>query len=151
MKKTFTVLFALLLLSCSSDIEENKDPIQNPTFSLNYLLKRWQFDKVIYNEVRFDYAHQPNCMKDEFTFANQPGQIRYYNELVFVNDNCSTNGLFLEWKIKNDTISFYFGTQFVIDFKVISLTETKLIYSYYTDVNNDGIKDLITMEAVPYN
>jgi hypothetical protein len=151
MKRIITILFALLLLSCSSDTEENKDPIQNPTFSLNYLLKRWQFDKVIYNGVRFDYAHQPNCMKDEFTFANQPGQIRYYNELVFVNDNCSTNGLFLEWKIKNDTISFYFGTQFVIDFKVISLTETKLIYSYYTDVNNDGIKDLITMEAVPYN
>ena len=150
MKRIITILFALLLLSCSSDTEENKDPIQNPTFSLNYLLKRWQFDKVIYNEVRFDYAHQPNCMKDEFTFANQPGQIRYYNELVFVNDICSTNGLFLEWKIKNDIISFYFGTQFVIDFKVISLTETKLIYSYFTDVNNDGIKDLITMEAIPY-
>jgi hypothetical protein len=150
MKKIFTVVFALLILSCSSDNEVNQDPIQNPTFSVALLLKRWQFDKVIYNGQRFNYAHQPNCMKDGFTFANQPGQIRYYNELVFVNDNCSTNGLFLEWKIKNDTISFYFGTQFVIDFKVISLTETKLIYSYYTDVDNDGTKDLITMEAIPY-
>lgn len=150
MKKTITILIALLLLSCSSDTEENKDPIQNPTFSVALLLKRWSFDKVIYNGERFNYAHQPNCMKDEFTFANQPGQIRYYNELVFVNDICSANGLNLEWKIKNDTISFYFGTQFVIDFKVISLTDTKLIYSYYTDVNNDGIKDLITIEAIPY-
>ena len=150
MKKIITIVVAILILSCSSDNEVNQDPIQNPTFSVALLLKRWQFDKVIYNGQRFNYAHQPNCMKDGFTFANQPGQIRYYNELVFVNDNCSTNGLFLEWKIKNDTISFYFGTQFVIDFKVISLTETKLIYSYYTDVDNDGTKDLITMEAIPY-
>ena len=150
MKKIIAIVFALLILSCSSDTEENNDPIQNPTFSVALLLKRWSFDKVIYNGVTFNYAHQPNCMKDEFTFANQEGQIRQYNELVFVNDICSTNGLNLEWKIKNDIISFYFGTQFVIDFKVISLTETKLIYSYYVDVNNDGVKDFITMEAIPY-
>ena len=142
MKKIIAILFALLILSCSSDTEENNDPIQNPTFSVALLLKRWSFDKVIYNGERLNYAHQPNCMKDEFTFANQEGQIRQYNELVFVNDICSTNGLNLEWKIKNDTISFYF--------KVISLTETKLIYSYYVDVNNDGVKDFITMEAIPY-
>jgi hypothetical protein len=71
MKKIIATVCILLILSCPSDNDENQDPIQNPTFSLNYLLKKWQFDKVIYNDVRFDYAHHPNCMKDEFTFANQ--------------------------------------------------------------------------------
>jgi hypothetical protein len=149
-KKIFSIVLLILVTSCSSDNEENKSPIQNPSFPVDLLLKRWTFDKVIYNSEIYNYIHQPNCMKDEFTFANQEGQIRQYNELIFVNDICSTNGLNLEWKIKNDIISFYFGTQFVINYTIISVTETKLIYSYYVDVDQNGEDDLITIEAIPY-
>jgi hypothetical protein len=150
MKKIFYFLLTLLVLSCSSDDIAIDEPIQTPTFQVDLLLKRWEFNKITFNGNTFDYMHQPNCMKDEFTFANQQGQIRQYNELVFVNNNCSTNSLYLDWRIKNDTISFYFGSVFITNFKVISLSDTKLVYSFYKDVDRDARPDLIIMEAIPY-
>ena len=150
MKKIFYFLLTLLVLSCSSDDIAIDEPIQTPTFQVDLLLKRWEFNKITFNGNTFDYMHQPNCMKDEFTFANQQGQIRQYNELVFVNNNCSTNSLHLDWRIKNDTISFYFGSVFITNFKVISLSDTKLVYSFYKDVDRDARPDLIIMEAIPY-
>lgn len=150
MNKTIIILFSLLILSCSSDDIAIDEPIQTPTFQVDLLLKRWEFNKITFNGTTFDYMHQPNCMKDEFTFANQQGQIRQYNELVFVNNNCSTTSLNLDWRIKNDTISFYFGSVFITNFKVISLSDTKLVYSFYKDVDRDARPDLIIMEAIPY-
>lgn len=150
MKKIFYFLLTLLVLSCSSDDIAIDEPIQTPTFQVDLLLKRWEFNKITFNGTTFDYMHQPNCMKDEFTFANQQGQIRQYNELVFVNNNCSTTSLNLDWRIKNDTISFYFGSVFITNFKVISLSDTKLVYSFYKDVDRDARPDLIIMEAIPY-
>jgi hypothetical protein len=150
MNKTIIILFSLLIFSCSSDDIIIDEPILTPTFQVNLLLKRWEFSKITFNGNTFDYMHQPNCMKDEFTFANQQGQIRQYNELVFVNNNCSTNSLNLDWRIKNDTISFYFGSVFITNFKVISLTDIQLVYSFYRDVDRDSIPDLIIMEAIPY-
>ncbi len=150
MKKIFYLLLTLLILSCSSDDSVIDEPIQTPTFEVNLLLKRWEFNKITFNGTTFDYMHQPNCLKDEFTFANQPGQIRQYNELVFTNSSCSTNSINLDWRIINDTISFYFGSVLITKFKVISLTDTKLVYSFYRDVDRDTIPDLIIMEAIPY-
>ncbi len=150
MNKTIIILFSLLIFSCSSDDIAIDEPIQTPTFQVDLLLKRWEFNKITFNGTTFDYVHQPNCMKDEFTFANQQGQIRQYNELVFVNNNCSTTSLNLDWRIKNDTISFYFGSVFITNFKVISLSDTKLVYSFYKDVDRDARPDLIIMEAIPY-
>jgi hypothetical protein len=89
-------------------------------------------------------------MKDEFTFANQQGQIRQYNELVYTNSSCSTNGINMDWRIRNDNIIFYFGSVSIAKFKVISLTDTKLVYSFYKDVDRDSTPDLIIMEAIPY-
>ncbi len=150
MKKIFYFLLTFAIISCSSDDIAIDEPIQTPTFQVDLLLKRWEFSKITFNGNTFDYMHQPNCMKDEFTFANQQGQIRQYNELVFINNNCSTNSLYLDWRIKNDTISFYFGSVFITNFKVISLTNTQLVYSFYRDVDRDSVPDLIIMEAIPY-
>jgi hypothetical protein len=150
MKKIFYFLLTLIILSCSSDDIVIDEPIQTPTFQVDLLLKRWEFNKITFNGTTFDYMHQPSCMKDEFTFANQSGQVRQYNELVFVNNNCSTNSLNLDWRIKNDTISFYFGSVYITNFKVISLSDTKLVYSFYKDVDRDATPDLIIMEAIPY-
>ena len=127
-----------------------EDPIENPTFQVDLLLKRWEFKKISVNGNTFDYMHQPNCMKDEFTFANQQGQIRQYNELVYTNSSCSANGIYMDWRIRNDTIIFYFGSVSITKFKVISLTDTKLVYSFYKDVDRDSTPDLIIMEAIPY-
>jgi hypothetical protein len=150
MKKIFYFLFILVILSCSSDDSVIEDPIENPTFQVDLLLKRWEFNKITFNGNTFDYMHQPNCMKDEFTFANQQGQIRQYNELVYTNSSCSANGIYMDWRIRNDTIIFYFGSVSITKFKVISLTDTKLVYSFYKDVDRDSTPDLIIMEAIPY-
>jgi hypothetical protein len=150
MKKIIYFILTLLILSCSSDDTVIDEPIQTPTFQVDLLLKRWQFDKITYNGNTFDYMHQPNCLKDEFTFANQQGQIRQYNELVFTNSSCSTYSLNLEWRIKNDIISFYFGDVFITNYKVMSLTDTKFVFSIYRDVDRDSILDLIILEAIPY-
>ncbi len=149
--KKYLVLLAVLFLSCNSDdttVVEN--PIDNPSFNVELLLNRWKFDQINVNGVQYLYEHQPNCNKDEFTFANQPGQIRQYNEVIFVNDICSTNSLNMDWKIKNDIISCYFGTQKVVDFKVLSVSNSSLIYSYTLDINNDNVDDNIIVFAIPY-
>jgi len=151
MKNLFYIFISFLLLSCSNDDDNSSvDPIHNPSFSVDFLLNRWSFDKVTLNGTSFEYQNQPNCLKDGFAFLNNPGQLRQYEEQIFINEDCSANNLNLEWKINEDTISFFFGTQFVLDYKVILLTQDKFVYSYYADINNDNIKDTVTVEAVPY-
>ena len=149
MKKYFVVLF-IILISCNSDDLLDDNPIDNPSFNVELLLNRWKFDQININGIQYLYQHQPNCQKDEFTFANQEGQIRQYNELIFVNDICSTNSLNMEWKIKNDIISCYFGVQKVVDFKVISVSNSSLVYSYSLDIDNDNVNDNIIRFAIPY-
>ena len=118
MRKIIICLFVLILFSCSNDDDKIENPIDNPSFSVDLLINRWKYDQVNINGQQYLYGHQPNCQKDEFTFANNQGQIRQYSELTFVNDICSTNSTIMEWKIKNDIISLYFGIEKVIDFKV---------------------------------
>lgn len=149
MKKYFVVLF-IILISCNSDDLPDDNPIDNPSFNVELLLNRWKFDQININGIQYVYQHQPNCQKDEFTFANQEGQIRQYNELIFINDICSTNSLNMEWRIKNDVISCYFGIQKVIDFKVISVSNSSLVYSYSLDIDNDNVNDNIIIFAIPY-
>jgi hypothetical protein len=143
----FLVLF---LISCTSDDENKENPIDNPSFSVDLMLNRWKYNQVNINGLQYLYGHQPNCQKDEFTFANNEGQIRQYSELIFVNAICSSNSTIMEWKIKNDIISLYFGIEKVIDFKVISLTADSFVYSYIYDIDNDNVADNIIIFAVPY-
>lgn len=149
MKKYFVILI-IIFISCNSDDLPDENPIDNPSFNVELLLNRWKFDQININGIQYVYQHQPNCQKDEFTFANQEGQIRQYNELIFVNDNCSTNSLNMEWRIKNDVISCYFGIQKVVDFKVISVSNSSLVYSYSLDIDNDNVNDNIIIFAIPY-
>jgi hypothetical protein len=150
MKKIIFGIVCLFLLSCTHDDKEIENPIDNPSFSVDLLVNRWKYNQVNINGLQYLYGHQPNCQKDEFTFANNEGQIRQYSELLFVNDICSTNSTIMEWKIKNDVISLYFGIEKVIEFKVISLTADSFVYSYTYDVDNDNIDDNIIIFAIPY-
>ena len=150
MRKIIICLFVLILFSCSNDDDKIENPIDNPSFSLDLLINRWKYDQVNINGQQYLYGHQPNCQKDEFTFANNEGQIRQYSDLIFINDICSSSSTVMEWKIKEDKISLYFGTQKIIDYKVISLTSNSFVYSYVYDVDNDNIDDNIIIFAVPY-
>ncbi|MFN7045238.1 MAG: lipocalin family protein [Flavobacterium sp.] len=150
MRKIIICLFVLILFSCSNDDDKIENPIDNPSFSVDLLINRWKYDQVNINGQQYLYGHQPNCQKDEFTFANNEGQIRQYSDLIFINDICSSSSTVMEWKIKEDKISLYFGTQKIIDYKVISLTSNSFVYSYVYDVDNDNIDDNIIIFAVPY-
>ena len=140
----------MILFSFSNDDDKIENPIDNPSFSVDLLINRWKYDQVNINGQQYLYGHQPNCQKDEFTFANNEGQIRQYSDLIFINDICSSSSTVMEWKIKEDKISLYFGTQKIIDYKVISLTSNSFVYSYVYDVDNDNIDDNIIIFAVPY-
>jgi hypothetical protein len=149
--KIFFLFVLFFTLSCSKDDNEIVDnPIDNPSFNVNLLLNRWKFNQININGQQFQYQNQPNCQIDEFTFTNQEGQIRQYQEIIFINDICSTNSVSLDWRIKNDIISLYFGTQKIIDYKVIFLSANSLIYSFSVDINNDSILDEIIIFASPY-
>lgn len=148
--KKYLIFFIVFLLSCSSDDSNIGNPIQNPEFNVDLLIKRWSYNQVNINGQQYIYQHQPSCQKDEFTFANNETQIRQYSELIFINDICSTNGINMDWRVKNDIISLFFGSQKVIDFKVILVNENSFIYSYVYDIDNDNIDDNIIIYAIPY-
>ena len=103
------------------------------------------------NETPYSYQHNPNCYNDFFGFLNRTGQQYQFIETTFTNDYCTNNSANLEWKIRKDKIFFYIGSQVVLTYKVIVLTEKKFIFSFENDIDQDGTIDSIEVTASPYD
>ena len=125
--------------------------LHQPTFNVDVLLKGWRYDIIKINETPYSYQHNPNCYNDVFGFLNRTGQQYQFIETTFTNDYCTNNSANLEWKIRKDKIFFYIGSQVVLTYKVIVLTEKKFIFSFENDIDQDGTIDSIEVTASPYD
>ena len=150
MKKIILLALILITLSCSSDNEE-VGSIYQPTFNVDLLLKGWRYDVLKINGTSYNYQHNVNCYNDFFGFLNRTGQEYQFTETVFTNDYCTNNSTNLEWKIKKDKIYLYFGTQLVLTYKVITLTETNFTFSFENDIDKDGTIDQVEVSTSPYD
>ena len=70
---------------------------------------------------------------------------------MFTNDHCTNNSTNLEWKIKEDEIFLYVGTQLALTYKVLFLDENNLILSLKTDIDTAGNIDDATIITSPYD
>ena len=70
---------------------------------------------------------------------------------MFTNDHCTNNSTNLEWKIKEDEIFLYVGTQLALTYRVLFLDENILIFSLKTDIDKDSKIDDIEILASPYD
>ncbi len=70
---------------------------------------------------------------------------------MFTNDHCTNNSTNLEWKIKEDEIFLYVGTQLALTYRVLFLDENILIFSLKTYIDKDSKIDDIEILASPYD
>ena len=151
MKKVVLCVFAILVLSCSSDddtaIVEDQNVV-HPSFDVDKLIGAWVYKSIKVNGETFPYEHNPNCQKDVFGFYNQEGKYFDYEELTHVDENCATSGISLKWKVKKDIISLYFGEQLALSYQVLSVTNTRFVVLVSEDIDNDGKEDHIEITAL---
>ena len=150
MKKLFFLPILFLLFSCSPDDKEEK-PISNPTFDVDLLLKGWRYDTIKIDGILYNYQHNSFCYQDHFGFLNRPGQERMFVETTFTNDYCTNNSINMEWKIKKDKIYLYFGKPLVLTYKVVLLSENQFVFSFETDIDQDGTIDNVEISSTPYD
>ena len=152
MKKSILFIFvSLLLVACSGDDDGSGTPreiggIVNATFDTDKMIGTWTYETITLNGNESAYEHVADCPKDIFTFYNSPGRSFQYEEMVRINDQCGTQTTALKWEVNRDLINFYFGQQFIIAFRVLSITDTEFILSYRFDYDQDG--DLDDVEII---
>ena len=151
MKKIrFLTFLVLLFASCNKD--ENTRPISEPlTFEPKLLLNGWSYDTILWEETLYLYDHNPDCYRDHFGFRNNEGQVYQFEEIYYTNTYCTTNQAFLTWKPEGNHINFYIETVKIDQYEVISLTDKLFTFAIDRDIDNDGKKEHLIINAIPYN
>ena len=156
MRYLIIVLGLFLFAGCSKSDEETIDPKEE--YFKKAILGSWSFDTVKVDGVTYIYEHTLNCERDYFQFYNREGKEFDFEETYVSNCSncapCATSTTNLRWELKGSTIKFYFGEQFIIEYKLIEVTETTFTYQVMLDFDNDGEKDLLEVSAIyydPYN
>ncbi len=141
-------ILSLLFASCSNDENIVDEPL---TFDPNLLLKGWSYDTVLLDGTLFQYGHNQDCNRDYFGFLNRVGQLYQFEETYYTNDYCTSNSTILRWEPVGSRINFYFGTSKVDEFEVISISENHFTFAIDRDLNNDGTKERLIVNAIPYD
>ena len=136
MKKLTLLFFSVLALStvvvsCSKDDSPSgSDQIIAKT---DGMIGRWVFDKYTSTSEGVTSAelpyNNPSCQDKQFVDLKSPGNLQYGNV-----DECVLTKYDGTWKVTNGVMHLYLtsdeGPFKVMDFSVISLSETKLILKY---------------------
>ena len=155
MKKYFYFIFLFVLAACSSN-EEEVDPRE--AFYREAIIGSWAINTIEFDDQIFVYDHTEGCEKDLFQFYNEEGKEFEFEELVVLNcpncAECAISQSILRWELIGNKINFYFGEQYILQYEIVSVTDTTFSYRLRLDVDNDGELDEITVNADyydPYN
>lgn len=140
------LLFLLLCTSCTAEEE-----IKLPVFSIESFMGSWAYDTLTIDGETGYYPHRDACYKDHFQFYHEEGKWNQYYETTYINDDCANTGTYLDWSINGDKLSLYFGEQFVGSYKILSVTKNTLTLLYNVDVDNDGKKEDVIINAIYYD
>lgn len=147
------LIFIIVFASCSNN--ENVEPDLRETYFKEAIIGSWSINTVTVDGQTFLYEHTDGCEKDLFQFYNQEGKEFDFEELVVLNCNncapCATSGTNLKWELNGDIINFYFGEQFVLEYKIIEISDTKFTYILEVDYNEDGVLDELEISAERYD
>ena len=141
------ILISGILFSCSKEDELENENIINPKFEVDKMIGAWVNKTVKVNGQEFEYQHREDCGIDVFAFYNSEGNPYEYHENVYIDDNCASSGLTLNWKVRENMITFYFGEELVLTFEVLSINDSYFTVLTSSDYDNDGTLDTIEITA----
>lgn len=147
MKKIIPVLALLILCnSCTADEE-----IKAPVFPIESFLGSWSYNTITIDGETAYYPHREQCHRDHFEIHHEEGKWNQFLENIYLNDDCANQGTYLDWKINGDILNLYFGEQLVVTYKILSVTQNNLSLLYKVDVDNDGEKEDVIINAIYYD
>lgn len=150
--KKILIISLLLLISCSKsdDLEDERE-----AYFLEAIIGSWSYDLVKVNGETFKVPHTEGCERDYFQFYNQEGKIFEFEESVVLNCSncakCARSGTGLRWELKGDIIKMYFGEQFIVQYKILEVTETTFTYERELDIDEDGTMEIAEITAIAYD
>lgn len=155
-KLLYSLVLVLLFISCSGNDSEEIDPLE--AFYREAIIGSWSFNTVTVDNEIFVYQHTDGCEKDLFQFYNEEGKIFEYEELVINNcpqcAECSTVQTNLRWELNGNKIDFYFGETYVLQYEIVSVSETTFTYRFQFDIDNDNEIEVVEVASDyydPYN
>ncbi len=147
MKNLIRLIFLFILCnSCTADEE-----IRLPHFPIESFIGSWAYHTVTIDGETGYYPHRESCHKDHFQINHKEGQWNQYLETTYLNDDCANSGIYLDWKINGDILSLYFGEQLVVTYKILSVTRNTFSMLYKVDVDEDGKKEDVIINAIWYD
>ncbi len=149
MKKILFPFLLLLIFSSCSKKETEEEIVEK--FAIETLVGSWAYDTVTVNSETGMYPHREDCYKDHFIIRHNEGNWNDFTETIYLDDNCANQGTNLEWELKGDLFNLYWGEQLVITYKILSVTSNTLSFLYNVDIDNDGRKEEVTINAVKYD
>ena len=154
MKKIFSILIIIGLISCSKSDDDNSKPAPD-AYILEAIIGSWAYNTVEVDGIVYDYEHTEGCEKDLFQFYNEEGKEFDFEEDYVSNCDicaeCAISSTNLRWELYGNKIDLYFGEQLVLVYTIIEVNATKITYQVEVDYDEDGDTDLIEITGVSYD
>lgn len=149
----FFILIIITITSCSSD-DDNTNAVEDfyanalKSANASNLVGIWSIFELSYQGETFSVPNNNGECGREFFIYQETGVYSQYT--ISQHSGCSIDESITNWEINQGiiTLGSGFNSEEVV---VLELTDVKFVFKLKFDVDEDGILDILTATAKPYN